>query len=274
MREEILRRLRAAEREHHVHILYACESGSRAWGFASPDSDYDVRFIYAHSVDWYLSFDIERRRDVIEYPIVDLIDCGGWDLRKALYLFTRTNGALFEWLNSPIKYIEEGSFAQGLRDLAPLAFNQTALCYHYSHMARGNARGYLFKDKVRLKKYFYVLRPLLAIRYIEAGNGIPPVEFEKLVAAVAPANIRRGIVGLLTLKRSSDELGLGDPMPEIGSFIESELQRHGEQFAGQGRPDLLTKQEGRDALNKLFRSAVAEATSQLAAQPSAQPDAR
>lgn len=168
IREEIILRLHQAEKEHSVKILYACESGSRAWGFESPDSDYDVRFIYAHEKDWYLSFDVERRRDVIEYPIVDEIDCGGWDIRKALHLFTRTNGALLEWLTSPIKYIETGDLANNLRDLAPTCFNKTALCYHYSHMARGNAREYLFSDKVKLKKYFYVLRPLFAIRYIES----------------------------------------------------------------------------------------------------------
>jgi predicted nucleotidyltransferase len=96
VREDILGRLRAAEAKHGICIIYACESGSHAWGFASPDSDYDVRFIYVREEDWYLSFDIERRRDVIEYPIIDEIDCGGWDVRKALYLFTRTNGALLE----------------------------------------------------------------------------------------------------------------------------------------------------------------------------------
>ncbi len=256
MRTEILRRLHAAELEHDVRILYACESGSRAWGFASPDSDYDVRFIYAHPQNWYLSFDIERRRDVIEYPIVDIIDCGGWDIRKALYLFTRTNGALFEWLNSPIRYIETGPFAQRLRDLAPQAFNRIALCYHYSHMARSNAREYLFKDKVRLKKYFYVLRPLLAIRYIETEGGIPPVEFEKLVEAVAPPEIREGIASLLELKRKTQELGLGDPIPEIGDFISSEMERHGAQFSGQGRPDIVSKRQVLDALNTLFRTTI------------------
>lgn len=104
--DEILTRLSAAESEHGVQILYACESDSRAWEFESPDSEYDVRFIYVREPDWYLSFDVELRRDVIEYPIVDEIDCSGWDIRKALYLFSRTNGALLEWLNSPIRYIE------------------------------------------------------------------------------------------------------------------------------------------------------------------------
>jgi len=256
VREEILKRLDRTESEHEVRILYACESGSRAWGFASPDSDYDVRFIYARNLDWYLSFDVERCRDVIEYPIVDDIDCNGWDIRKALYLFSRTNGALLEWLHSPITYVERGSAANDLRRLAPRSVNATALCYHYSHMARGNAREYLFHDKVRLKKYFYVLRPLLAIRYIEQGIGIPPVRFEALVEAVAPDEIRASIVALLDLKRNTEELGLGDPIPEIGRFIESELERHGSVFSGQGRPDLLDNDLIRSELNTIFRNAI------------------
>lgn len=256
VRTEILRRLRAAEIEHDVRILYACESGSRAWGFASPDSDYDVRFIYVRKPDWYLSFDIERRRDVIEYPIMDEIDCGGWDIRKALYLLTRTNGALIEWLNSPVRYIETGSFAESLRILAPNVMNPVALCYHYSHMARGNARDYLFKDQVRLKKYFYVLRPLLAIRYIEQGMGIPPVEFARLLERVCPEFLRPTIERLLELKRNTGELGIGDQIPEINQFIEQEFDRHGTTFSGQGRPEVPAKEEVREQLNQIFRAAV------------------
>jgi predicted nucleotidyltransferase len=261
VRDEILTRLCAAEEEHGIRVLYACESGSRAWGFASPDSDFDVRFIYAHEAEWYLSFDVERRRDVIEYPIVDDIDCGGWDIRKALHLLTRTNGAFLEWLNSPIKYLERGSTAAALRELAPRCVNSTALCYHYSHMARRNAREYLFKDKVRLKKYFYVLRPLLAIMHIEQGLGIPPVRFQDLVRLVAPSRIRPAISALLELKAQTSELGLGDPVPEISEFIEAELARHGEAFSGQGRPDLLVGGELRASLNEVFRSAISQAAS-------------
>ena len=259
--QEISRRLADAEREHRVRILYCCESGSRAWGFASPDSDYDVRFIYVHEEDWYLSFDIERRRDVIEYPIVDEIDCNGWDLRKALYLFTRTNGALLEWLNSPVRYIERGDFAAKLRDLAPRAINRVALCYHYSHMARRNAREYLFRDKVKLKKYFYVLRPLLAIRYIEAGKGLPPVEFERLVETVAPPAIRQGIASLLETKRCTPELGLGEPLPAINAFIAAETERHKTAFHGQGRPDMNERTKLVEELNVLFRETIREKSS-------------
>ena len=258
VRELILERLRAAEAKHGVRILYACESGSRAWGFASHDSDFDVRFIYTHDRDWYLSFDVERRRDVIEYPIVDEIDCNGWDLRKALYLFSRTNGALLEWLRSPICYIKQGSLAADLRHLAPSAFNPTALCFHYRHMAQGNARDYLFGDQVRLKKYFYVLRPLLAILHIERGLGLPPVRFEELVARVAPEAIRESIDALLALKRISGELGLGEPIPIIQVFITSELGRTSHLFAGHGRPALSDQVQVTEELNRIFRRTILE----------------
>ena len=256
---EILRRLRAAEEQHGVKILYCVESGSRAWGFASPDSDFDVRFLYAHTPEWYLSFDVEARRDVIEYPIIDEIDCNGWDLRKALYLFTRTNGALLEWLNSPIRYIEEGSLAQQLRELAPQAINSVALCYHYSHMARNNAREYLRDGQVKLKKYFYILRPLLAIRHIEQDLGVPPVEFADLVERVAPTKIHAPIDRLLDLKVNSPEVAFGAPVPELNAFIDAEIERHGDRFHGQGRPDILDGQRVRDQLNQIFRSTLEEA---------------
>lgn len=259
IREEIIRRLNRAEAEHGIRILFACESGSRAWNFASPDSDYDVRFIYVRPEEWYLSFDVERQRDVVEYPIVDEIDCNGWDIRKALYLFSRSNGALLEWLRSPIVYSEAGTVAQRLRALAPEVVDSRALCFHYSHMARGNAREYLFGDQVRLKKYLYVLRPLFAIRHIEQGRGIPPVAFDELVEAAAPKQIRPAIGDLLALKRQSAEVGLGAPIPLLDQFIEAELARHSTAFSGQGRPDLLSLETVRDRLNEIFRIAIREA---------------
>ena len=256
LRERVLERLSAVEAEHGVTVLYACESGSRAWGFESPDSDYDVRFIYARSRDWYLSFDVERRPDVIEIPIRDDIDLSGWDVRKAMYLFTRTNGALIEWLNSPVRYLDRGRCATDLRQLVPEHLNATALCYHYSHMARRNARDYLRGDRVRLKKYFYVLRPLLAIRHIEQGLGAPPVRFESLADAVAPVELRPAITQLLEAKRAASEMGTGQPRRELGRFVEEELERHGDAFTGLGRPDLLESAELRNRLNQIFRQAL------------------
>src|SRR6056297_3590984 len=101
---EIQSRLEALEQQENIHIALAVESGSRAWGFASSDSDYDVRFVYLRPTNWYLSIDLERRRDVIEQPIIDEYDVGGWDLRKALQLLRKCNPPLLEWLNSPIVY--------------------------------------------------------------------------------------------------------------------------------------------------------------------------
>ena len=199
-------------------VLYACESGSRAWGFESPDSDYDVRFLYAHPREWYLAFDVERQRDVIDRPIVDDIDCHGWDVRKALYLFTRTNGALIEWLNSPTRYVERGQLAARLRDLAPQCFNAKALCYHYAHMARRNAREYVLGNRVRLKKYFYVLRPLLAIRHIEQGLGVPPVRFESLSPSArgTSAQSMKMAPTLMSCQEILDRLWTNAVVPQIG----------------------------------------------------------
>jgi predicted nucleotidyltransferase len=161
IQEQIHVALNTIERDEDVHIFYACESGSRAWGFPSADSDYDVRFLYIHPTPWYLSIDIETRRDVIERPINDQLDVVGWDLRKALKLFRKSNPPLLEWLTSPIVYTERFGIAEQLRQLVPTYYSPTASFYHYLHMAQGNFRDYLRGEMVWIKKYFYVLRPYL-----------------------------------------------------------------------------------------------------------------
>ena len=177
--KEIARQIDVIEREEAVRVLYACESGSRAWGFESVDSDYDVRFLYVHPRDWYLS--VEERRDVIERPIDGVLDLCGWDLLKALRLFRKSNPQLLEWLVSPIIYRESGSAAPKLRDLAAQYISPRAVAYHYLHMAQGNFREYLRGEDVWTKKYLYVLRPLLAIQWIEQERGIVPMEFHILL---------------------------------------------------------------------------------------------
>lgn len=249
---EILLRIKAAEAEHGVKILYAIESGSRAWGFESPNSDYDVRFIYAHPKEWYLAVDLEDKRDVIEYPIVDEIDINGWDIRKALKLFWKSNPAFIEWLQSPIVYVEDDHFADKARDLMPLIASSQKGIYHYLHMAKGNFREYLKKELVPLKKYFYVLRPLLAIMWLEKYDKPAPIEFEvlrKLVSDNKPLD--EAISDLLARKRASLEKEYAPAVPVINAFIESELERH-ERYA--------EKLKGRDAdfesLNLLFKAVL------------------
>jgi len=226
VREEILQRIRRAEAEHDVKVLLAVESGSRAWGFESVNSDYDARFIYIHRREWYLSVGLEEKRDVIEYPIVDDIDLNGWDLRKALRLFWKSNPAFIEWIQSPILYAELGSFAASVRQLVPAIYSCVSGVHHYRSMAKTNYRGYLKAEQVPLKKYFYVLRPLLSVRWLERYRTAAPIEFSKLLQLIddEPA-LLADINELLARKRAAQELGLADPVKSIDGFIEAELAR-------------------------------------------------
>lgn len=226
IRTEILRRMRAAEEEHGVRVLLAVESGSRAWGFASPNSDFDARFIYAHPKDWYLSVGLEEQRDVIEYKIVDDIDLNGWDVRKALRLFWKSNPAIIEWIQSPIIYHQEGCFAEQVRALLNEVYSCERGVYHYRSMAKTNFRGYLKGDLVPLKKYFYVLRPLLAVRWLERYQTAAPIEFQKLLHLLDDQpTLLQEIDKLLEQKKVTPELGLQPAVPVINAFIEEELAR-------------------------------------------------
>ena len=152
---EIKHELLNLEETEGVRILYALESGSRAWGFPSRDSDYDVRFVYIHPCEWYLSVDLESKRDVIERPISGSFDFDGWDIRKALKLFAKSNPPLLEWLDSSIVYLDRFALAERLRSMRAAFFSPQACAYHYLHMAQGNYRTYLRGARVWLKKYFY-----------------------------------------------------------------------------------------------------------------------
>jgi predicted nucleotidyltransferase len=230
MKKRIVSTLNAIEQTHNVSILYACESGSRAWGFASQDSDFDVRFIYARKLEWYLSIDLERKPDVIELPITDELDINGWDLRKALQLFRKSNPPLLEWLGSPIVYVDKGSLAPRMRELASESYSPVACMYHYFKMAKRNFREYLRGDRVRLKKYFYVLRPVLAVLYLERGLGSVPTEFSRLLdSVVTDVELRREIDDLLICKMAGQELDDGPRNPVISEFLEQELARMEEQ---------------------------------------------
>ena len=221
---DILARLQEIERVHDVTVLYACESGSRGWGFASPDSDYDVRFIYVHRLPWYLR--VSTARDVIEEPIDGDLDINGWELRKALGLMKKGNATLIEWLDSPVVYRADPIFLEQMRTAARQTHQANRTFHHYIHMARGNYREYLRGETVRLKKYLYVLRPLLATLWVEQGRGVAPIRFSALVEAlVAEPELRQAIDELLAHKRTASEAQYGKPWPVINQFIDNELTR-------------------------------------------------
>ncbi|KAF0812223.1 hypothetical protein IGB42_03213 [Andreprevotia sp. IGB-42] len=253
IRARVLAELQAIEARHDVHVLFACESGSRGWGFASPDSDYDVRFLYVHKLDWYLK--VEAQRDVIELPIDDELDISGWELRKALQLLRGSNPTLFEWLDSPVIYREDAALAAQLRALAPDFFSSRKGRWHYLAMAHKNFRGYLQGERVRLKKYLYVIRPLLAAQWVDAGRGMPPMRFAELAdAMVTDLTLRDEINQLLTVKMSTGEAEYGARFPLIHAFIEQNLNLD-------SAPADYKKPQGDDAaLDRLLFDAVHAAT--------------
>lgn len=252
MHSLIRQKLKEIESEYDVKILYACESGSRAWGFPSADSDFDVRFLYLHRPEWYLSINLEHKRSVIERPIHDRLDISGWDLRKALKLLRKSNPPLLEWLGSPIVYYETPAVIAPLRRLAAEHYSSKACMYHYLHMAQGNFREFLKGERVWVKKYFYVLRPLLAIRWLEADFGVVPTEFRALVDGVVDSTaLQSAIDDLLVAKARGAELDYGARIPVISDFIEAEIER----LAGQHFSDHST-QFPLEPLNTLFREAL------------------
>lgn len=247
--------LSAVEEADRVRVLYAAESGSRAWGFPSADSDYDVRFVYVHPEPWYLSIDLEHRRDVIERPLTEEIDLSGWDVRKALGLFARSNPPLLEWLDSPIVYADRLGFADRLRGLVPEYFSPVGAMYHYLQMARRNSRAYLQGERVRAKKYFYVLRPVLAARWIEQGRGPVPTRFATLLETVADnVPLRDEVATLIARKLEGAELDEGPRWPVIHEFVTEELKRL-ESAAG-SQPKV---RGGTEPLNELFRDCLRQA---------------
>jgi len=254
MEEEIKERVRQIEKEEGVVVCLAVESGSRAWGFPSTDSDYDVRFIYVHRREWYLSINVEDKRDVIERPLEGLLDVSGWDIRKALKLFRKSNPPLLEWLQCPMVYQERHSLAAKLRELLPEFYSPRACFYHYLHMARGNFREYLRGEEVWRKKYFYLLRPLLAIRWIEKKLGPVPIEFACLVdATVEDQKLREAIDELVEEKKAGVELGRGPRIPVISDFVDEEINRH------ESPADEIRMPPPVQKLDELFRDVLDEA---------------
>ena len=225
IKRQILAKLEAVEREFEAHILFAIESGSRAWGFASPDSDYDVRFVYARQIDWYLS--IQDRRDVIELPIENVLDINGWDVRKALQLLIKPNPVLYEWLFSPIIYRADQPAFEALKALARETLIERPATHHYLHLGEGQWRRFLEgRETVPLKKYFYSLRPALALRWLrlQEENHVP-MDLPTLIAgAELPTAVTDFLNDLMAKKAATKELGEGPRIDVLDELILEEFR--------------------------------------------------
>lgn len=244
--KKIREKLNEIEQTEGVRILHAVESGSRAWGFASPDSDYDVRFVYVRPKEDYLRLD--EPRDVIEWQLDEVLDINGWDIKKALRQFAKGNATLFEWSGSPIIYRTTEEWKE-ISQVSKQYFSEKAAVYHYYGTANSTLQGYLIGGTVRYKKYFYALRPLLAAQYIEKYHAAPPVLFDDLLKMDMPQELKKAIDELLEIKKKTMEDAENPHMPAIQAFIEAETARQKE------IADSLPDDHNKDLaeLNRVFR---------------------
>jgi predicted nucleotidyltransferase len=250
MKQTIQQKLLELEQTEDIKILYACESGSRAWGFASPDSDFDVRFIYARPVNYYLG--ITERPDFIDLPINDVLDIRGWDIRKALKLFLKSNISLFEWVQSPIVYREDSDFATEITGIMPEYFSLRAAANHYSSLVFNTLRDDLQQgSEVKLKRYFYALRSTLACLWIVDRRTVPPMEFSKLRDLINDRHFQNTVDSLLVQKQTADEKTLVKPVPLLQAWLQDTFTYC------KGRIALLPSEKKQpDELNQLFRKYI------------------
>lgn len=249
IQEIIPAKLKEIESRENIRIIHCVESGSRAWGFASPDSDYDVRFIYVRPPEYYLRLD--KTRDVIEWQLDDTLDINGWDLQKALRLLHGSNPTLFEWNNSPIVYKTTSEWAE-ISTVIDRFFRKKAGLYHYLSTAKKNYREYLKDDLVKLKKYFYVLRPILACRWILEKQTPPPMRFSELANACLDNALVPAVNDLLRLKMQTPELGLGPRIGVINDYLDASIEEVDQLIRTIPSDEKVTW----DELNCLFLKAV------------------
>ena len=220
MVELIKSKLREIEVRENIKILHCIESGSRAWGFASPDSDYDVRFIYVRPKEFYLRLD--KTRDVIEWQLDDTLDINGWDVSKALQLLYKSNPTLFEWNSSPIVYKTTDEW-KTISGVINNYFVAKSGLYHYLSTAKSNYREYLKSETVRLKKYFYVLRPLLACKWILSEGTPPPMLFSELMDKYLDESIKSDVLKLLDLKMNNPEIAEGKRFDMVNEYLDRNI---------------------------------------------------
>lgn len=223
MNKIIKEQLTRIENENNVKILYAIESGSRGWGFESKDSDFDVRFIYLHPVEWYLS--IFEQRDIIEIPVNKVLDVNGWGLQKVMQHINKSNPSILEWLSSPIVYRENPNFAGELKNVADKYFSSVHAAYHYIGLAKKCFSGMMDADNIKIKKLFYVIRPILCCMWIEKYNTIPPMNIQDLMKGIILDNKIKNIIDeLIVVKADCIESDTIKQPCELISFLDGKIK--------------------------------------------------
>ncbi len=212
------------ESDRGLRILYACESGSRAWGFASSNSDYDVRFIYSYPLREYLR--LRQPVDAFDRQAPNDIDAGGWDIRKVAELMRRSNPPLMEWIDSPIVYRAESQVLAKLRELRSIYFDAKKAVFHYLSMASQVWSNHLDGEASPVrKKYLYALRPLACVSYIERHRSQPPTRFEDVLGSIDwPDAVMEHVRGLVARKKANMELGAAHADVVLNAHIASSIE--------------------------------------------------
>lgn len=246
--ELIEKELLNIELAHKVEILYACESGSRAWGFPSPNSDYDVRFIYAQDLEWHLS--LLDKKDTIDLTIHEDLDMGGWEIKKTLGLLWRSNPPLLEWLQSPRVYQSESQFLKDIQELSQEYFSPIAVMHHYLSMSKKYFEACQENDEVKLKKYFYALRTAISGKWVREKRTMPHIELPKMFDVVTE-EVRGKIQGLIEIKSQQKEDYLHRREPLIDEFLSITI-RENEVIAN----DLPSAKGDIEKLDSFYRKVV------------------
>jgi len=223
MKTEIQQKLLELEQQHNIEILYACETGSRAWGFPSPDSDYDIRLLYKHEPDWYVS--LHEPKDTIELMLEDgNFDITGWDIRKALRLLWKSNASLLERIQSPIVYMEKEGFATEINQLGQQCYSPIAVLHHYLSLTKKCLQDLELDSRFRLKLLFYALRNATACRWVLEQPGPPPIVFQTMLNGLGTEEaLQQRITELVALKATKDESYMHEAEPELMQYIRESI---------------------------------------------------
>lgn len=219
MKNLVPRKLEEIEKEQGIRILYAAESGSRAWGTCRESSDFDVRFIFIRPPEDYLK--LEEEKDVLEFPIEDGWDMCGWDVRKLLKLLRGSNTQIYEWFASPIVYVDDG-FSQRIRPLLEDCFCRKTACLHYLHQADLKNKKLLHTPRHKIKHYMYILQHLGCVNWVLTHGAPPPLDYRQITATL-PEELAGDARELLRRKLAAETFT--EPDPALDKRIREERSR-------------------------------------------------
>ena len=247
MKNKIKKLLQQIEKNNNIKILFAIENGSRSWGMASKDSDYDVRFVFYRKIDDYITLCPEKEVITVAYDENlkecdiqgSLIDICGFDIFKYLKLLLSSNPTTIEWINSHIVYYGDNNI--DLKNYINNNFNQEKLFRHYFSLFRKNYHEFIQQGKaITYKKYLYSMRGILNAKYVYEFDKIPPLDIRATIETTKsfmPENVYEKLEEVIKIKSQGLEKDVILRIPEFDSFFNAELEKNYNKFNSR-KPDI------------------------------------